>query len=70
MIVLKWFSFSSHCAEYCPGALIVMVVMGHIQHLTLFLKWHLTRQNLEKSFVCSKGTENELSITGVRSSIL
>lgn len=70
MIVLKWSPFSSHCAEYCPGTLMVMVVMGHIQHLISFLKLHLTRQNPEKSFVCSKGTENELSITGVRSSVL
>lgn len=70
MIPLKQSPFSSHCAEYCLGRLIVMAVMGHIQHLTLFLKLHLTRRSLEKSFVCSKETENKVSVTGVRSSIL
>lgn len=70
IIPLKLSPFSSHCAEYCLGTLIVMAVVGHIQHLTSSLKLHLTRRSLEKSFICSKETENEVSITGVRNSIL
>lgn len=60
MILLKQSPIHSHCAVCCLMSLIVMVVMGHKQHLIEFLKLRPTGEIWGNDSSVAKKVENKI----------